>query len=223
MSKNINIALDGPAGAGKSTVAKKVAEKLSYLYIDTGAMYRALTYKALQQNIELEDEKALKELLDQTTIELKKSVNAQLVYLDGQDVTENIRSIEVTNHVSFTAKHRKVREEMVKRQQLLAESGGVVMDGRDIGTQVLPNAEVKVFLIASVEERARRRFEELHAKNIKTEFEQLKKEIELRDKRDSERLVAPLKKAADAIEIDSTSLSINDVVNQILTIVRERF
>ncbi|RBW70300.1 (d)CMP kinase [Bacillus taeanensis] len=222
MSKKINIALDGPAGAGKSTVAKKVAEELSYLYIDTGAMYRALTYKALQQNIELEDGEALKRLLDHTTIELKKLHHTQCVYLDHEDVTESIRSIEVTNNVSFTAKHSEVRQEMVKRQQHLAESGGVVMDGRDVGTHVLPNAEVKIFLVASVEERAKRRFEELNGKNIQTEFEQLKKEIELRDQRDSERLIAPLKKAADAIEIDSTSLSINEVVNQILTIVKER-
>ncbi|MBD8070271.1 (d)CMP kinase [Bacillus sp. PS06] len=222
MNKHISIAIDGPAAAGKSTVAKIVARKLSYIYIDTGAMYRSLTYKAIQEDINLEDEKKLIDLLLQTKIELKPVANGQLVYVNGEDVTEEIRSNIVTNSVSIVAKHRQIREEMVARQQQLALNGGVVMDGRDIGTHVIPNAEVKVFLLASVEERAIRRHDENVAKGIESHLDQLKEEIALRDKLDSEREVSPLKKAEDAIEIDTTSLSINEVVDKIMILVDER-
>ncbi|RXJ03926.1 (d)CMP kinase [Anaerobacillus alkaliphilus] len=215
----INIAIDGPAGAGKSTVAKLVATRLEFIYIDTGAMYRALTYKAFQNKIDFHDEEELNLLLKDTNIQL---TSAGKVYLDGEDVSEQIRSQEVTNSVSFVAAHSSVRHEMLVRQQNMAQSGGTVMDGRDIGTAVLPNAEVKVFLSATVEERARRRYEENQAKGIPTDFEQLKDEIALRDKRDSERATAPLKKADDAIEIDTTQLSIEQVVASILEIVAGR-
>lgn len=222
MKKKISIAIDGPAAAGKSTVAKIVAEKLSYIYIDTGAMYRALKYKAITNNLNLEDEEVLIEALLGTKIELLPSENGQLVYLDGKNVTNEIRTSEVTNSVSIVSKHKKVREEMVSRQQAFARNGGVVMDGRDIGTYVLPNAEVKIFLLASVEERADRR----HAENIKkgypSDLEQLKQEIALRDKIDSEREIAPLKKAWDAVEIDTTSMTIDEVVEKIMTLVYER-
>lgn len=221
MSK-ISIAIDGPAAAGKSTVAKLIAEKLSYIYIDTGAMYRALTYKALQTNSELTDETALYELLVNTKIDLLPGEKGQLVFLDGQEVTNEIRSAEVTNQVSIVAKHRLIREEMVTRQQHFAINGGVVMDGRDIGTHVLPQAEVKVFLLASVQERAERRYQENLEKGFPADLEMLKKEIAARDKLDSEREVAPLKKAEDAIEIDTTSLSIEQVVGKILALVEER-
>jgi cytidylate kinase len=222
MRKRINIAIDGPAAAGKSTVAKMVAKRLSYIYIDTGAMYRALTYRALQQGIELDDEQALISLLKDTYIELRPSHEGQLVLVNGEDVTNVIRSKEVTNAVSFVAKHPLVREEMVARQRALAKNGGVVMDGRDIGTHVLPNAEVKVFLKASVEERARRRHKENIARGFPSDLETLKKEIARRDQLDSEREVAPLKKAEDAIEIDTTSLSIEEVVERIMEIANER-
>ena len=222
MRKNICIAIDGPAAAGKSTVAKIIAKRLSYIYIDTGAMYRALTYVALQQKVALDDEQALISLLKNTYIELKSSKQGQLVFVNGEDVTNVIRSKEVTNAVSLVAKHPLVREEMVARQRALAKNGGVVMDGRDIGTYVLPNAEVKIFLKASVEERAKRRHAENIARGFPSDLETLKKEIARRDQIDSEREVAPLKKAEDAIEIDTTSLSIEEVVDRIMEIVNER-
>jgi cytidylate kinase len=222
MTKNISIAIDGPAAAGKSTVAKIVAEKFSYIYIDTGAMYRAITYKAQKSDINLENEDALFQLLEDTKIELFPGKNGQLVYLDGNDVTNEIRSAEVTNNVSIVAKHKLIREEMVKRQQEFAVNGGVVMDGRDIGTFVLPNAEVKVFLLASVEERAQRRHLENIQKGFPTDLEKIKEEIATRDKIDSEREVAPLSKAKDAIEIDTSSLSIHEVVERIVNLAVER-
>lgn len=222
MDKKISIAIDGPAAAGKSTVAKIVAEKLSYIYIDTGAMYRALTYKALKMEADLEREDILLGNLLNSQIELLPSESGQLVFLDGEDVTNEIRYSDVTNSVSIVAKHGKVREEMVRRQQELASFGGVVMDGRDIGTQVLPSAEVKVFLLASVEERALRRHTENIQKGIASDLETLKNEIARRDKLDSEREIAPLVKAEDAVEIDTTSLSISDVVNKIMALVEER-
>jgi CMP/dCMP kinase len=216
MKMNLRIAIDGPAAAGKSTVAKIVAGRLSYLYIDTGAMYRSLTYKALSKGVALTDEDALKEVLDATVIELQPTDGGQIVLVDGTDVTDEIRQANVTNSVSHVAVHSKVREEMVSRQQQLAREGGVVMDGRDIGTHVIPDAEVKIFLLASVEERAERRHSENLRKGFPSDLEKLKEEIALRDKIDSEREVAPLKKAEDAIEIDTTSLSINEVVQEIM-------
>lgn len=222
MSKRISIAIDGPAAAGKSTVAKKVAQNLSYIYIDTGAMYRALTYKALTTDVDVHNEGQLARVLDETTISLQPSENGQIVFLDGKDVTEEIRTNSVTNNVSFVSQHRLVREDMVKRQQEMATEGGVVMDGRDIGTVVLPQSEVKVFLLASVDERARRRHEENVKKGFESDLNQLIREIEQRDKIDSEREVSPLVKAEDAVEIDTTSLSIAQVVDKIMTLALER-
>lgn len=222
MNKRISIAIDGPAAAGKSTVAKIVAEKLTYVYIDTGAMYRALTYKALQKGARLDHEAQLIDILNNTLIELEPGEMGQKVLLDGIEVTNDIRSSEVTNQVSYVAVHELVRKEMVKRQQAFARDGGVVMDGRDIGTHVLPNAEVKVFLLASVEERAQRRHDENIQKGFPSDLEKLKEEIAARDKIDSEREVAPLKKADDAVEIDTTSLTIADVVEKIMGLALER-
>jgi CMP/dCMP kinase len=222
MKKKISIAIDGPAAAGKSTVAKLVAEKLSYIYIDTGAMYRALTLKALTKDVNLENAMELYTLLTQTQIQLVPEKGGQFVYLDEKDVTHTIRSQEVTNSVSVVSKHQSVREEMVTRQQRLAAGGGVVMDGRDIGTHVLPQAEVKVFLVASVEERAVRRHTENLEKGDASDLQQLKEEIEKRDKLDSEREVAPLKKASDAVLIDTTTLAIEQVVNRIVALANER-
>ena len=222
MNKKISIAIDGPAAAGKSTVAKIVAEKLNYIYIDTGAMYRALTFKAILNEISFEDELKLTEILQRTSIELLPTDGGQSIFLDGQNVTNEIRTSEVTNSVSLVAKHKLVREEMVGRQQSFGLNGGVVMDGRDIGTHVLPHAEVKVFLLASVEERAIRRHTENIQKGYPSDLEKLKEEIATRDKLDSEREIAPLKKAQDAIEIDTTSLAITEVVEIILGLVKER-
>nr|WP_309100755.1 (d)CMP kinase [Fredinandcohnia onubensis] len=222
MDKKISIAIDGPAAAGKSTVAKIIAKELSYIYVDTGAMYRALTYKALQLSLDLESEEQILDALQNANIELRPSENGQLVFIDNNDVTEKIREHDVTNSVSIVSKHRKVREDMVRRQQSFAKSGGVVMDGRDIGTHVLPDAEVKIFLLASVDERAERRHQENLSKGFQSDLEQLKLEIAQRDKLDSEREVAPLRKAEDAIEIDTTSLGIEEVVAKIMDVVKER-
>lgn len=222
MKEKISIAIDGPAAAGKSTVAKIVAENLSYIYIDTGAMYRSLTYKAILYQVDLENEFELNDLLAHTMIELLPEKGGQIILLDGKNVTTEIRTAEVTNSVSIVARHSLVRKEMVKRQQDLAAGGGVVMDGRDIGTHVLPNAEVKVFLLASVEERANRRHVENLKKGFSSDLKKLQEEIALRDKLDSEREVAPLKKADDAVELDTTSLEIMQVVEIIMELVKER-
>ncbi|MBM7692662.1 cytidylate kinase [Peribacillus deserti] len=222
MENKLSIAIDGPAAAGKSTVAKIIAENLSYIYVDTGAMYRALTYKALKNDVDVNDENGLLDLLLSTDIALIPGDKGQLVFLDGHDVSEVIRTSQVTSSVSAASKHRGVREEMVRRQQKLGENGGVVMDGRDIGTYVLPNAEIKVFLIASVDERAERRHKENLSKGFPSDLENLKEEIALRDKLDSEREIAPLQKADDAIEIDTTSLNIKQVAGEIMKLIKER-
>lgn len=222
MEKKLSIAIDGPAAAGKSTVAKIIAKKLSYIYIDTGAMYRALTYKALQQNVDPNDEQALFSLLMETDIALKNNEAGQDVLVDGEVVSNAVRTPEVTKNVSAVAQHKLVREEMVRRQQLLSEQGGVVMDGRDIGTHVMPNAEVKIFMLASVDERAKRRHDENLLKGFESNLEELKQEIAARDKFDSEREVSPLKKADDALELDTTSLAIEEVVDAIVRIAQEK-
>lgn len=214
----LQIAIDGPAAAGKSTVAKRIADRLHYIYIDTGAMYRAVTYKALKNNMDLNDGPALAEMLRHTHIDLFAGRDGQTVILDGEDVTDVIRSPEVTNHVSFVSKHPELREVMVDRQKALAAKGGVVMDGRDIGTRVMPHADVKVFLQASVEERAERRYKEQIKKGINTPLDELKKEIALRDERDQKQL----QKAEDSVVIDTTSLSIEAVTDKIMDLIKER-
>lgn len=222
MKKNIQIAIDGPAGAGKSTVAKIVAEKLGFTYIDTGAMYRAATYKALKENIKLDDEKKLEEMLLRTKIDLKPSPNGQLVFVDGEEVTEKIRSNEITANVPQVAALGKVREILVAKQKELAKDGAVVMDGRDIGTHVLKDAELKIFMSASVEERARRRQLENEKRGIPSDFEKLKEEIALRDQQDMEREISPLVQAEDAIYLDTTHLSIDEVAEKILSLAKEK-
>ncbi|WP_186577820.1 (d)CMP kinase [Aquibacillus kalidii] len=218
---DLAIAIDGPAAAGKSTVAKLVAEQLGYIYIDTGAMYRSLTYKAIQHSLNLENEEQLYGLLMQTEINLEQNNQGQKVFIDNKEVTDAIRTEAVTNNVSLVAKHALVRTEMVKRQKNLAAKRRVVMDGRDIGTHVIPDAEVKIFLVASVEERAIRRHKENIKKGFASDLEVLKEEIQRRDQLDSEREVSPLIKADDAVEIDTTALDINGVVERILEVVEE--
>ena len=212
VSKEFNIAIDGPASSGKSTIAKILADAYQLVYIDTGAMYRSLTYLALQNNIDLDNEAALMTLLEQAEIVLQRNGEGQSVLVNGEDVTEAIRQNDVTNNVSEVASYATVREELVRRQQDMARHTGVAMDGRDIGTVVLPKAEVKIFLVASVEERAERRYLENKQKGISSDYEQLKQEIIARDEYDSNREVSPLKQADDAIKIDTTGLSIDEVV-----------
>ena len=211
--KQIQIAIDGPASSGKSTVAKIIAKDFNYTYLDTGAMYRAATYLALQNHLTENDVDEIVTLLETYSISFGRSENGeQLVFVGDVDVTHPIRENEVTNNVSWVAAIPEVREKLVHLQQLIAAQGGIVMDGRDIGTVVLPNAELKIFLVASVEERAERRYKENLEKGIPADLETLKKEIAERDYKDSHREVSPLKPAADAIHFDTTGVGIAEVV-----------
>ncbi|WP_127530777.1 (d)CMP kinase [Paenibacillus kobensis] len=217
----INIAIDGPAGAGKSTVARNVAETLHYIYIDTGAMYRAVTYSALRSGISPGDSEQLGTHAESIDITLKPGPMGQIVLLNGADITRDIRSREVTMHVSQVAAVERVRLRLVTMQRLLAQSKGVVMDGRDIGSHVLPDAELKVFLTASVQERALRRFKELDGQDSIT-LSQLELEIAERDRKDQERDISPLVCAPDAIVLDSTSMTIDEVADNIVNLSRTK-
>ncbi|MCE5036001.1 (d)CMP kinase [Staphylococcus haemolyticus] len=212
----INIALDGPAAAGKSTIARQVASKLSMIYVDTGAMYRAITYKYLQND----NQEDFKTLVNQTTLELTYDKSkGQRILLDNQDVTDFLRENDVTQNVSYVASKEPVRTFAVEKQKDLAAKKGIVMDGRDIGTVVLPDAELKVFMIASVEERAERRQKENEQRGIPSTLSQLKKEIEERDHYDMNRDISPLKKADDAVTVDTTGKTIEEVTEEIMTLV----
>ncbi|MFA5543018.1 MAG: (d)CMP kinase [Bacilli bacterium] len=215
---NWQIAIDGPAGAGKSTIAKEVAKKLNFCYFDTGSMYRAITLKALNLKINKEDEAEYK-FLEQTKIDL----DGDKIYLDGVEVTKDIRSLEVTNNVSLVSKFKYVRDILVDWQRKLVDSKNIIMDGRDIGTVVLPNAHLKIFLVASVEERAARRLKERLDNGYEaSSLEETINEIIQRDNKDSNRAISPLAKATDAIEIDTSELSVNEVVEKIISLVMER-
>lgn len=214
--KTIQIAIDGPASSGKSTVAKIIAKDFGYTYLDTGAMYRAATYIALQHQINPEESSQLLDLLDQYPISFGRSEDGeQLVYVGDVDVSHPIRENTVTNAVSAFAAIPAIREKLVALQREIAQQGGIVMDGRDIGTVVLPKAELKIFLVASVDERAERRYKENLSKGIETNLETLKEEIAARDYKDSHRETSPLKQADDAIYLDTTGLSILEVVEKI--------
>ena len=211
--KQIQIAIDGPASSGKSTVAKIIAKDFNYTYLDTGAMYRAATYMALRNHLTENDVDEIVTLLETYSISFGRSENGeQLVFVGDVDVTHPIRENEVTNNASWVSAIPEVREKLVHLQQLIAAQGGIVMDGRDIGTVVLPDAELKIFLVASVEERAERRYKENLEKGIPTDLETLKKEIAERDYKDSHREVSPLKPAADSIHFDTTGIGIAEVV-----------
>lgn len=220
--KDLKIAIDGPASSGKSTIAKLLADEFQLVYVDTGAMYRTLTYLALKNNVEVNDEQSLADLLKETEITFKRDKNGQEVFANEENVTEAIRQNDVTNNVSVVSSFPKVREELVRRQQVISEQSGVVMDGRDIGTVVLPNADVKFFLVASVEERAERRYLENKEKGIESDFERLKQEIIDRDEYDTNRKVSPLKQAQDAVRLDTTSLSIPEVVKKSIEIINNK-
>ena len=220
--KKIQVAIDGPASAGKSTVAKIVAKKLHFIYCDTGAMYRSVTFAALKNHVKLDDDQALKELLKTIEIRFVPAEPEQRVFVNDEEVTQAIRTPEITNNVSLVSAQPSVRAELTKRQQEIAEAGGIVMDGRDIGTTVLPNAEVKIFLVASVHERAVRRFKENQTKGIDTPLDVLEKEIEERDYKNSHREISPLTQAKDAVLVDTTSLTINQVVDKILEIIDQK-
>ena len=214
----LHIAVDGPAGSGKSTVAKIIAERLKITYLDTGAMYRAITFAALTATIDLYDAQALKTIVDK--IDLK--INPTAIYVDGVDVTEAIRTPEVTQNVSVVSMDPYVRAEMVNMQRKIASGQSVIMDGRDIGTVVLPDANYKFFLVADPVERAKRRLIELKAKGFNTSLEALTDEIVKRDALDSGREVSPLRKASGAIEIDTTFMTIEEVVAFIIDAIKEK-
>ncbi|SMO42013.1 (d)CMP kinase [Melghirimyces algeriensis] len=216
-----SIAIDGPAGSGKSTVARQVAKELGLTYVDTGAMYRAITWKALKQNVDLEDESSVARMSQETDIQLS-SENGVDVWVDGIKVTNDIRTPQVTSNVSLIASQARVREILVDKQREIAQKTGVVMDGRDIGTHVLPKANLKIFLTASIEERAQRRHRELTQRGYSVDWDQLKEEIRLRDEKDSVREHSPLRPAEDAIHLDTTGLSIKEVVQAILNLSRTK-
>ena len=199
-----------------------IAKETGFLYLDTGAMYRATTLAFLRKNISVDDASAIDELLENLVISFKNTEDGQLVFLNGEDVTREIRDLEVTRNVSEVSAIKAVRVKLVKMQQEIAENHSIIMDGRDIGTVVLPNAELKIFLVASVKERALRRFRENQEKGIELSLEKLEEEIAHRDFLDSTRKESPLKKADDAIEIDTTSLSIQEVVSKITNLIQEK-
>lgn len=215
----MNIAIDGPAGAGKSTIAKLLAAKLGILYLDTGAMYRAVGLKALNTGVDISDAAAVEKMLAGTKIDVTQENGVQHVYLDGNDVSSAIRENAVSKAASDISAVPCVRYKMVELQREIASRCDTVLDGRDIGTFVLPNAEYKIFLTASVEERAKRRYAELKAKGSTLTLEQIKDDIVKRDYNDSHRTLAPLKKADDATEVDTTAMSIDDVVGRIYAII----
>lgn len=215
------VAIDGPASAGKSTIAKILAQNLHFVYVDTGAMYRAVTVAAKKAGLSYEDEAGITALLPKITIEFKPGTPVQRVFLNGQEVTDEIRSTETTNNVSLVSSYAAVRKDMVNKQREMTEKNPVIMDGRDIGTTVLPNAQVKIFLVASVDERAERRYKENKQKGMAVDLKTLKEEIEARDYKDSHRAISPLTKADDAIVVDTTGIGIDQVVAKIKTIIEE--
>ena len=218
----INVALDGPSGAGKSTIAKAVAKKLDYVYVDTGALYRTIAYYVISCGIDVKDEAAVVSCLDKIKIELKYIGGAQHVMLGTEDVSDKIRTPEISMGASAVSAIPKVREFLFGLQQDIAKHNNIIMDGRDIGTVVLPNAQVKIFLTAAAEERANRRFKELQEKGDPSTYEQVLEDIKQRDYNDTHRDIAPLKKADDAIEVDSTNMTLDEVISTIVKIIEDK-
>lgn len=217
-----SIAIDGPAGAGKSTIAKKVAKELNFIYVDTGAMYRAIAYYLVKNQINIEDEAALTKACDSITIEIKYENDMQQVYLNGVNVTPYLRTEETGNMASKSSAKAPVRAALLDLQRNLVKQNNVVMDGRDIGTNVLKEAEVKIYLTASSGERARRRYTELLEKGETADIKKIEADIIERDERDMNREIAPLKQAEDAVLVDSSDMNIEEVVNAILTVARKK-
>lgn len=218
----MNIAIDGPAGAGKSTIAKLAAGKLGYIYVDTGAMYRAVALALLEAGTDVSDADAVAGAITNLTVDICYEQNAQQVYLNGTNVTGSLRKEEVGNMASKSSAIPCVREKLLELQRKLARENDVVMDGRDIGTNILPNAEVKIYLTASSSVRAKRRYDELIEKGETPDIQKIEADIIARDKQDMERTIAPLKQAEDAVYIDSSELGITQVVDKIMEIVNEK-
>ena len=217
-----NIALDGPAGAGKSTIAKRVAKEVSYIYVDTGAMYRAMALFFLREGIAPENEAAISAACQKIAVTLSNEKGEQQVFLNGENVNGLIRTEEVGKMAAATSIYNKVREKLTQLQREMARTADLIMDGRDIGTCVLPEAQVKIYLTASVEIRGKRRFLELQEKGVTCSLEKICEDIRLRDEQDMNREISPLRQAEDAVLIDSSLMSIEEVVNEILTLVEEK-
>lgn len=222
MSKHLTIAIDGPAGAGKSTIAKQLAKDFSIVYVDTGAMYRTVAFYMIEQTVNLKNEEEVVAMLDQVNIEIKYEDNTQHIYLNNVDVSIDIRQQEVGESASIISTYLPVRKKMVEMQQAMGQSTSLVMDGRDIGTHVLTNATLKVYLSADAKVRAKRRYDELVAKGENPILSSIEKEIEDRDYRDMNRKHAPLRQAQDAILVDTSYLSIEEVVSKIRQLVEAR-
>lgn len=219
----MNIAIDGPAGAGKSTIAKMVAKELGFIYVDTGAMYRAIAVYLTEKGISPENEDVVAGSISDITVEIRYENDAQMVYLNGENVTGKLRTEEVGNMASKASALPCVREKLLSLQRNLAETNDVVMDGRDIGTNILPNAELKVYLTASTSVRAKRRYDELVGKGeTGADLAKIEKDIALRDKQDMERKIAPLKMAGDAVLVDSSFMGIEEVAETIIRLAKER-
>jgi len=219
---SFNIAIDGPAGAGKSTIAKKVAEKIGFIYVDTGAMYRAIALYFLKHQISIEDEKRVQQACQEIQISITYTNNEQQVLLNGENVTTQLRAEAVGNMASIVAANADVRVALLELQRNLARSADSLMDGRDIGTNVLPKAQLKIYLTAAVSTRAKRRHLELLEKGVKSRIEEVEMDIKQRDYQDMNRSVAPLRQAADAVLVDSSSLGIDEVVEHIINLYQQR-
>lgn len=219
---SFNIAIDGPAGAGKSTIAKQLAKELSFIYVDTGAMYRSMALYFMRNDIAKEDEAAISDACKTVEVSIAYENGEQQVLLNGENVSKEIRKEEVGKMASATSVYKEVRTKLVELQQKLAADKDVIMDGRDIGTCVLPNAQVKIYLTASVETRAERRYQELQEKGADCDLEVIKKDIADRDYQDMHREISPLKQAEDAILVDSSDMGIEEVVETIKNIYREK-
>ena len=220
--KIINIAIDGPAGAGKSTISKEISKEMDYLYIDTGAMFRAVAYYVLSHGGNTESAESVNSMLDDINIDLRRSAGAVTVFLNGEDVSSLIRTPEVSRGASDVGTIPEVRAKLLEMQRKIASEQNVVMDGRDIGSHVLPNADVKIFLTADVAIRARRRLAELLQKGGNATYEDVLRDMKFRDKNDSERAIAPLCKAKDAIEIDTTHKTLPQSIEAVKKVVKER-
>ena len=218
----IAVAVDGPAGAGKSSISKIVAKKLGYLYIDTGAMYRSVTWAVLHNHIDVNNQKAVEALLPELDLTMEASDDSCKVFIAGQDVTDFIRTPQVNNAVSIVASYKGVRQYLVERQRLMAEAGGVILDGRDIGSVVLPNAELKIYLTASVEARAMRRYLEVKGTVNEQTLEDIKDSVMQRDDLDKNRKESPLIQVEDAVLVDSSEMTFDETVEHILHLVQER-
>ena len=221
-TKKIAIAIDGPAGAGKSSISKVVANKLGYLYIDTGAMYRGVTWAVLDSHVDVNNQKEVEALLPSLDLTLEPTASACKVYVKGQDVTDLIRQQQINENVSTIASYKGVREYLVERQQAMAAVGGVILDGRDIGSVVLPKAELKIYLTASVDARAKRRWLEVQGTSNEQPLEDIKKNVESRDEMDKNRDESPLVCVEDAIVVDSSNMTFDEAVKHILHLVQER-